>query len=334
MKQILGRFFYSGGQGQPGIASVPLMAMWKDPLEGAFTCPVPQGWKVEGGLKRFSLGDVRPEVWAVRPDNQILVRIGDSFIPPMTLPTQLGMQYGFVEGQWEGGVFGTKMLVMRYLPSTFFLTDFYLPQRVGQVSNVQARNLPQKVSQAWGQKVLIDIGEITFDAQTEMGFRKGYAFVKTTMMPASAAGVPGGGYWNVETFHGYLAEPKAEPLAQAILKRMAEEYQIDPNWDAQQKQAMFKAHNIARKSQQDTFDIINRTYSNRSRSQDLMNENWSRAYRGEVLIQDPTTGQKYEVPAGSNYYFRIGSENQFIGTDTSTAPYSPNHWLREMRILN
>lgn len=65
-----------------------------------------------------------------------------------------------------------------------------------------------------------------------------------------------------------------------------------------------------------------------------MYENWSRAYRGEVLIQDPTTGQKFEVPSGSSYYFGIGSENQFIGRETATPPYSPNHWLQEMRIVN
>jgi len=81
MKQILMRFFYSGGGGQMGSSAVPNLVMRRDPLEGAFTCPVPQGWKVEGGMRRFSLFDVRPEILAVSPDNQMLIRNGDAFKP-------------------------------------------------------------------------------------------------------------------------------------------------------------------------------------------------------------------------------------------------------------
>jgi hypothetical protein len=82
MKQILSRFFYSGRNAQAGNSNLASMVMWRDPLEGAFVCPVPQGWKVEGGMKRFSAVDVRPEIVATSPDNKILVRVGDSFIPP------------------------------------------------------------------------------------------------------------------------------------------------------------------------------------------------------------------------------------------------------------
>jgi len=337
MKQILSRFFYSGGQGQPDKASIPPMLMWRDPLEGAFSCPIPEGWKVEGGMKRFGVADTRSEVLAVSPDNQVLIRLGDSFIPCMTLPTQMGMQYGFHEVQWQSGSGGMKLLTMRYLPSTVFLTNIYLPQRVGQVSNVQARDLPeisqQTVGQMAGITVRIDTGEVAFDAQTEMGTRKGYGFIQTFLMPYGEAG-GGGGFWKILAFYGYLAEPKMENLAQIILNRMVAGFQMDPNWQAQQRQAMIGAQRIERKSQQDTFDIIKQTFENRSRTQDRMYQNWSRAYRGEVLIQDPATGKKYEVPSGSNYYFRVGSENQFIGTETATSPYSPNHWLREMRIVN
>ena len=328
MKQILGRFFYSGGQGQPGSASLPSMLLWREPVEGAFTCPAPQGWKVEGGARRFALLDTRFEILAISPDNRILIRRGDAFIPPMTLPNQVLMQSGFYEGHSQSSGGFMTSLVMRYLPSTVFLTTFYLPQRVGPVSNVQTRDLPEISQQTLANSpgaIRVDTGEITFDAQTEMGPRKGYGFVQTTLYNVN---------WFISAFYGYLAEAQVEHVAQMILNRMVGGFKLDPNWEAMQVQAMLRGQKIARKSQQDTMDIITRTFENRSRSQDSMYKNWSRAYRGEVLIQDPTTGQRFEVPSGSNYYFRIGSENQFIGTDTSTAPYSPNHWLREMRILN
>jgi hypothetical protein len=314
-------------------------ALWRDPQEGAFSCPVPQGWKVEGGMRRFSVADTRPEVLAESPDHKILIRLGDSFIPfALTLPTRLGMQYGFHEGQWEPGVGGTQQLILRYLPSTMFLTHFCLPQRVGQISNIQTRDSPEISQQAAsqlqmsGMAVRVDTGEITFDAQTEMGFCKGYGFAQTYLTPSQA--IAGGGYWHVSAFSVYLSESRMEHLAQAILNRMVAGYQRDPCWQAQQRQAMVGAHRIERQSQQDTFDIINRTFESRSRTQDRIHENWGRTYRGEVLIQDPTTGQKFEMPAGSNYYFRLDSENQFVGTETATPPYSPDYWLREMRIVN
>jgi hypothetical protein len=52
MKEILNRFFYSGEtgleSGGPSARSFPQMVPWTDPKENAFTCPVPQGWNVEG----------------------------------------------------------------------------------------------------------------------------------------------------------------------------------------------------------------------------------------------------------------------------------------------
>jgi hypothetical protein len=328
MKQILMRFFYAGGGTQAGSPPIPPMVTWKDPVEGAFTCPIPQGWNVEGGLRRFSVLDIRPEILVTSPDNRILIRRGDAFIPPMSLPTQFGTQLGIYEGRAQtSGEYMTD-LVMRYLPSTVFLANFYLPKRVGPVSNVQARDLPEISQQALGLApgiVRVDTGEITFDTQSEVGPRKGYGFAQTMLYSSK---------WFVMAFYGYLAEAPAEPVAQVILNRMVTGFKRDPNWEAMQMQAAVGAHQIARKSQQDTFDIINRTFENRSRAQDRMYQNWSRAYRGEVLIQDPTTGEKFEVPSGSNYYFRVGAGNQFIGTETATSPYSPNHWLQEMRIVN
>jgi hypothetical protein len=337
MKQILSRFFYSGHGVQSGNSKSASMVMWRDPLEGAFVCPVPQGWKVEGGMKRFSAVDVRSEIIATSPDNKILVRVGDSFIPPMNLPAPYKMNMGFYEGQWEttGGIH--KRLIMHYLPSALFLTQFYLPQRVGQVQNVQSRDFPEMSQQlasqlqGGGMAARVDTAEITFDTQTTSGYRRGYAFAQTVLVPSQT--IPGDGFWYVATFNGYLADPKAEPTAQMVLKQMVSGYKQDPNWAARQRQTMAQIAGIARQSQQDTMDIINRSYQERTKSQDLQFENWSRSYRGQVLIQDPATGQKYEVPSGSRYYYGTGSGNEIIGSDATLSQSQPGYWLREMRII-
>jgi hypothetical protein len=330
LKQVLSRFFYAGKGGR---AAGPAMVAWRDPLEGAFTCPVPQGWKVEGGMRRFGLADVRSEILATSQDNSILVRIGDAAIPSlMTVPTAFGAQYGFHEGGFETNAFGTKVPILRYLPATAYLTQVYLPQRVGHVSNLKVQNLPQTAGLAYGTTILRDEGYVTFDAQTGTGLRKGGAYIRTGFIPSQA--IPNGGTWSVELFYGYLAAPEAEPRVEAILPPMVAGYTVDPVWSARQKEAIYKVHGSVMQAQRETFDIINQAYAERSAGQDRMFESWSRAFRGEVLIQDPTTGEKFEVPAGSNYYFRIGADNAFVGADTATPPDMPNHWLKEMRIGN
>lgn len=288
-------------------------------------------------MKRLSAVDVRPEIIATSPDNKILVRVGDSFIPPMNLPAPYKVNMGFYEGQWEttGGIH--KRLIMRYLPSALFLTQFYLPQRVGQVQNIQSRDFPEMSRQLASQLQMrgiaarVDTAEITFDAQTDSGLRKGYAFAQTVLVPSQT--IPGDGFWYVAAFNSYLADPKAEPTAQMVLKQMVAEFKQDPNWAARQRQTMAKVASIARQSQQDTMDSINHNYEDRAKSQDRQFENWSRSYRGQVLIQDPGTGEKFEVPSGSRYYYGTGSGNEIIGTDAAISQSQPDYWLREMRIV-
>jgi hypothetical protein len=342
MRRILLGFFYSDSSSPPKAKGgkrlqLPKLVSWRDPLEGAFTCPVPNGWKVEGGLKRFTALDVRPELLVTSPDNTILIRIGDAFIPPMVLPSQMTQSYGFYEGSWYSPDGLNKQLVMRYFAGTDFLTALYLPQRVGEIRNVQARGFPglsQQAQMLWNQAGIaarVDTGEITFEAETEAGHRKGYAFVQTVVVPMP--GMPDGGNWYVTKLNGYVSDPKSELLARALLNQMAAGYRSDPNWEIQQARTTGRVAQIMSTTSNQIADMITQTFQDRSAAQDRMFDQTSRAIRGQVLIQDPNTGERFEVNAGSNYYWRVEGEDRFVGTETSTSPYLPNHWLHEMHPL-
>jgi hypothetical protein len=86
MKQVLSRFFYSGREGQAGGAAAPAMVMWRDPLEGAFSCPVPQGWKVEGGMRRFGR---EPGQFHPGPDRRFLHPQPDDGPHPVRGPVRI-----------------------------------------------------------------------------------------------------------------------------------------------------------------------------------------------------------------------------------------------------
>jgi len=331
MKQILRSFFYSGGTVSMAISSgttpLPQMVPWSDPREGAFSCPVPQGWKVEGGLIRFTAIDYREDILVTSPDNQILVRKGDSWIPSFVPPDQL---MRLPEGNWYTPDGLNRLFVMRYLPGASFLTHLYLPQRVGPVSNVQTQNYPEiaqrimAMEAQFGVPRQIDLGDVSFETQTEMGFRKGYAFAKTSSVRL---------HWRVELFFGYLAAPHLEQVAAGVLSKMLTGYQVNPQWFAQQLGLTGKVSEIMSKSYAEIGNMIHESYMNRSRSIDRTQERWRRAFIGAVIIEDPNTRERFEVPSGSNYYWRVGSGNEFVGTETDS-PQWPGYWLQEMKVTD
>jgi len=136
--------------------------------------------------------------------------------------------------------------------------------------------------------------------------------------------------WHMTYLYTYQAEAKAEPLAKAVLARMVQGFRYDPNWEAAQIRTAGQVSQIISQTQNEIMNIITSTFEKKWQILDRVFDDGSRARRGQILIEDPVTGEHYEVPTGSNYYFRVGPGNDFVGTDS---PDMPNYWLREMRII-
>ncbi len=344
LKGILRNFFYAapagaaGGGGLAG-AGLPAMVQWRDPVEGAFSLPVPQGWKVEGGMRRYAAVDVRPEVLSTSPDGAILLRLGDAQVPPMTVPNQMLNMTGFTEGKTYSPGYGVNQLVMRYLPGVEFITKYYLPRRLGNVNDVKARplvELTRKLQAVYAQSGLpirVDAGEARFGTNWQGSRRQGYIFAQTTLFQAPGAG--GVAIWTMEKFGGYLASPGQETLAEAILVAMVGGFKIDPQWQDRQSRLTGKVSQIVTQTNHEIQDIIKSTFEYQQRTQDKALERYDRgAIRGQVLIEDPNTGQRYEVPNGSNYYWRRGSSDSFVGTDADNRPTSPSYWFERMKVVD
>jgi len=346
MARILRTFFYSGPTqaSSKQLPKLPEMVAWQDPNEHAFSCPVPRGWTIQGGLMSHGPLDVRPELLVTSPDREILIRIGDAKIPTMSIPTLFGASMGFTEGKLyspDGGL--TKFLVWHYLPATVFLSEFYLPQSIGTASNIRTMDLPEIANQVQsvearmfpGMIVRNDIGEARFDVQTEQGYRNGYAFTQTRLwgMPIQTTfGSEISGNWQMTRLWSYLASPDQEPIANALLSRMVSGFRINPQWLAQQSQLAGQVAQIVRRTNDEVQDILQRSYAERSEAMDRSFERWSRAQRDQVLIEDRRTGEHYEVPAGSNYYWRTGP-GEFLGTDSPWPPDVPGHWVEQMETI-
>lgn len=338
LRRMLTGFFYSspGGGGAAGAAgpvALPRMVTWQDPTEHAFTVPVPTGWNVRGGVRRFGSLDVRDEVVASSPDGRMVVRIGDwgvphTFSPPNPFHAQAGLREGQVFSP-AGPAVGQQM-ILRYLPGKQFLLHWYLPQRVGQFTVTAQRDdvqLSQQVTafhMRMGLHTQSVFGEVAFDAQTPQGPRKGYAFVETRAEQM---------LWFLGRLWGYMSTPQDEPVAAAVLNRMVKGFRVDPQWGMAQIRAAGRVAQIEHESSQQIADMITRGYERRSLMQERMHQRTVRAIRGEALLVDPNTGEHFEVPAGGNYYWRVQGGREFVATPGPTRPNLPNHWVDQMEVV-
>lgn len=340
---VLRGFLYASGPatGPDQAAGPPLppMIQWADPQEKAFSCVVPQGWRVEGGLKRLHAIDVRPELVVESPDNGVLVRLGDAGVPSMVLPNEMMVRTGFTEGKMYSPGYGLNQLVLRYLPGARFAVEWYLPQRVEQLGDVRETPLTELTRQVMeqyaksGLPTRADIGEVTFACQTPQGPRRGYAFVKTVLVTAPDNNQLG--TWRVEMLAGYLARADQEPLARAVLNEMARNFRFSPEWLTAQAKITGSVSVIVAETQERISGMIRDSFNQRQRTMDQSMERYVRgAIRGTVLVEDPNTNERFEVPGGSNYYWRPTGGDVVVGTDTDTRPYSPNHWLERLNVLD
>jgi hypothetical protein len=178
---------------------------------------------------------------------------------------------------------------------------------------------------------LADAAQEAYDAETEKGTRKGVAFA-VTMANVYQMGSTCGMWW-VNWLGGFLAVPGLESLAKTLAERVGAGFQWNPQWQQQMTKLAGNVSKIQSQTHGEIMNMIHQGYERRSQIMDRVHERWTRAFRGQVLIEDPHTGDRFEVPAGSNYYWRIGGSQEFVGTETSS-PELPNYWLHEMRVVD
>jgi hypothetical protein len=336
LRRILTSFFYSTTGGKPPSTRIalPRMVTWREPVENAFSVPVPEKWHVQGGIRRLGATAVPYEVVVLSPERRIQMRVGDVSIPvSFAAPNQLLAQMGLSEGQWcspDGQGTGSTY-ILRYLPGAQFLVNWYLPRTVGQFRITRQDSFRWLSEQA--TRIMAQAGVaaqmlfegVNFDAQTAQGLRKGYAFVGTMGMLPN---------WGVVQFGMYLSLPETEALAEAVLQRMLVDFRSNPQWINANVRTAGRLAQIQSDTNREINDMMAEGYRRRSAIQDRTQEKWSRAMRGETLIGDPNTGQHFEVPSGHDYYWRVNGGEQFVGTDQPAPPNLPNHWVEQMEVVN
>ena len=80
----------------------------RDNREQAFSIEVPKGWKVYGGMFRFSSVDARPFADMTSPDGKTNIRVGDATIPGYSVPNPWLPRQPHMAAYASGDVFAKK----------------------------------------------------------------------------------------------------------------------------------------------------------------------------------------------------------------------------------
>ena len=208
--------------------------VFTDPTEHAFTISAPAGWRVTGGVRRFSTVIVKPWAQAVSPDGAVAVFMGDASIPTFTLPSQehpAGSAFDNIAGpqmamDYQGGGDIAANYVRRAAPCAG------LQPHGGQAEpDVTARARSQaeadKARTNSGVPVRTDFdgGSAVFSCQVD-----GKPYVIGAVAVTALTRFGQAGVWNVSSLFGYRAPEGRQAEADRVVRAMQASFQRDPAW--------------------------------------------------------------------------------------------------------
>jgi hypothetical protein len=303
----------------------PDFTRWVDPNENAFICEVPTGWRVDGGMFRASMTDVRSELRVSAPDGRVYVQYGDRNIPPFALPSMMGMSLGMVEGTWYSPAPGTNMFIKRYAPGAYFAQEYAqqtLSRTFGQVSVQHSQELPVQLN---GQQQGMPGRQAHRGvAQVTAGHMRG-----TVTAATSVSQLGDGGLWYVTELEVILAQPGSEALAQNVQSRVKGSFQVNPQWQAQQQgmtsqasvmsQDFFRSQAQAQRqiteTLQATSDLQQQSFNDRWNADSERQRHFGNMITGQTDVMDANTGETWRVQSGNQHYWRANNQDVIVGTD-------------------
>jgi len=311
---------------KPGAASEAQYVRWQDPREGAFSVEVPQGWRVDGGMFRFSTADVRGALEMESPDGQVKVVAGDPAVPTHTLPSQMLNMTGFPEGSGYSPGYNVRMLVRRYMTGLQFATEYVQSKLSAGCTGLrltESRDLPeasQQLSRLYASSpgvvsMQVTAGEVVFAASRNGRPVQGYLFSGTLLVSGQ-----GSGLWQVPFLHGFIASPEQTGAAQSALERLIRSIQVSPAWAQRQQGAVAETSRIVSETNAYVTKVIEDGYWAREQSRSELSRKWSNVTLGQTDVADPETGERWKVASGHNYYWRQNYTDNVAGTNVYDAP--------------
>jgi hypothetical protein len=309
--RILGSFTARGGPVRKD--SGPTFEKWVDPVEGAFSVEVPQGWNVEGGTRRPTSELVQASARAESPDGRSVVLMTDE-LPIYVEPNDLLAMGGIYEGGTYVDPSGYPLPVRSYEPAAAYLRDHVVPARAPEATIRRLADRPELTSQ------LPRYGINSYDAgEVEYRFaRDGVPYTGAAVCVTEVVDSQGVRRWHA--WRLFLIEAPSARYEEALnaVQHLAESFQIDPQWMRQQNELIEGQSRIIGRLSQDISETLDSGYWAKQAVYDALDERRSRA-RLEVEDVAGENGDAYRVDSGPDYFW-IDPSGTVVGTQTDTRP--------------
>ncbi len=285
---------------------------WQDPTETAFTVEIPRGWRVQGGLTRYTAVDYRRGVYLESPDQSVNVFLMDPGIPFFVLPDQTTMALGMGEGTFYTAMDGSRMLIRRYASGVDFAHEYALSRFSNALQGFSIRNrqdrpdIAQVVNRefvqlnAAGEGMMQhsgSAGEVSFSGTRNGQPYQGYVTV-TTVLSRMAYG----GAWEVRHLSGFVApEPRVDEAVQ-VMTKLVSSFTWNPQWFMRQYQTQANVADITARTAEQLGTMIGTSFGRGQERIDRAMRGFTDYLRGTITLRDED-GREFNVWNSSNYYW-------------------------------
>lgn len=301
----------------------------RDPEEGSYTVSIPQGWSFRGGTGRVHVLETRQWFIASSPEGEITVIYGDLDVPRFVERDPLGMSPA---GQWYTTQFSGNFFIWPYQHglqfaqeraqnlfgayADFAVDDEHQVDMTQSVQDAYAQSHP-----AVAQNTTSGISAFTFSHE---GKKFAGAYWATTTRHADM------GTWSLVQAVRIIATP--ERVEEAVNLAMTMMPQLDPQWQQQQNAGAMRNQRIMTESFAATNRIIRESYESRIASSERGTRDFVDGIWGTQRLQDPVTGQRYQMQHGSLSYW-LHDDGTVVGTDTYDNPH-PSRFRELLQVRN
>ncbi|MEM9984928.1 MAG: hypothetical protein AAF804_07510 [Bacteroidota bacterium] len=301
-----------------------------DPVEGAFTIQLPEGWRHEVALKRPG-GQIRSCIFAQSPNRKTSLFWGDAKLPTYMLPNQ---QYGMRTGMNLGN---PMMRVQPFMHAEAFFRD-YVQKNYGQLPGfrltaTQAHPTFQRWLEQEAAKYGFSQSQIT-SVKVNFEFEDGGQMVQA-QINGTTFGMEQ--IWMADVA-GFICTGDTVGVEKLLLKVMSSK-ELNQQWqqrenarNQEQARQSAAAHRQRMASQQAAFDAHQRMMQDRYAAADAQHQNWMNNQAAQErqhdqfidMIRDEETVtngyQTGKVEAGYNQYYVNPNTGEYVGTNAYQNP--------------
>ena len=341
---VLKSFHYGGGSvGSGGSAPMPAavlppMTKWREANEGAYTIPIPQGWKVQGGITRLSNTDVRGGIRVWSPDGASMLQFNDVRLDKVLVMGRQSMPNAQMGRGWRIGPYQTGLQMadwyLRQLwASDLGLTGIEILSRQDRPDlGADADRVPAQMGVRGYQHTF---GEVSFRASRQGRPVEGRLLGMTRMLWSPNRDLMGG---NFETeIKGYLGPVGSASTLAKIGGYIEGHWEHNYQWVAANRQAAAADVKRTLDQMRASGEMQQKAFWDRMAAADRRAESVNDVLGGRVRLSDGN-GNQYEAKSGSNYYFydeqagRTAARPGDAVVGTTTYP-SPAVDLRPLEVI-